>query len=276
QSPLRLGAEEAEQFLYWWERGCWVGIGHMTTAGTTAPVTLAGLVTQTLAENLALALLQSAFYGDVWWSPGMLAGVADMRTLVRPYGAPENALANMMGASMARFYGLPFFGHSGCTDAKLPSAEAAAHKAMTILPTLLAGGDAFLDAGLLSSDEVVSPIQLILDAELGSALRHMLGDFEVSEESIGFEAIRDVAPEGLFISHEHTLRWFRRELWEPQIWSREMLPSWENSGRKTDVDRALDLYREISATRPLPQCLTEDEERALLEVIRRAEASLGS
>ncbi|MCX7599360.1 MAG: trimethylamine methyltransferase family protein, partial [Armatimonadetes bacterium] len=47
QSPLRLGAEEAEQFLYWWERGCWVGIGHMTTAGTTAPVTLAGLVTQT-------------------------------------------------------------------------------------------------------------------------------------------------------------------------------------------------------------------------------------
>lgn len=276
QSPLRVGAEEARQFLYWWEQGCRVWIGHMTTGGTTAPVTLAGLVTQTLAENLALALIQAAFYGDFSWTPSMMASVADMRTLVRPYGAPEMALANMMGASMARFYGLPFFGHSGCTDAKLPSAEAAAHKLLSVLSTLLSGGDAFIDAGLLAVDEVVSPVQLILDAELGGALRHMLGEFQVSEQSIGFDAIREVAAGGLFINHEHTLRWFRGELWQPQIWSREMLASWQTSGRKLDVDRALDLYHEISATRPLPQYLAEDEEEALLEVIRRAEASLGS
>ena len=276
QSPLRLGAEEARQFLFWWERGCRVWIGHMTTGGTTAPVTLAGLVTQTLAENLALALLQAAFYGDFSWSPSMMASVADMRTLMRSYGAPEMALANMMGASMARFYGLPYFGHSGCTDAKLPSAEAAAHKLLSVLPTVLAGGDAFIDAGLLSVDEVVSPVQLILDAELGGALRHMLRQFEVSDETIGFDAIRDVASSGLFISHEHTLRWFRQELWHPRIWSREMLDSWQKSGCKLDADRALDLYREISATQTLPQHLAEDEERALLEVIRRAESSLGS
>lgn len=276
QSPLRLGAEEAKQFVFWWERGCRVGIAHMPTGGTTAPVTLAGLVTQTLAENLAIALVQAAFYGDYSWAPSMMASVADMRTLMRPYGAPEAALANMMGASMARFYGLPFFGHSGCTDAKLPSEEAAAHKLLSVLSTLLSGGDAFLDAGLLAVDEVVSPIQLILDAELGGAVRHMLAEFDVSEESIGFDAICKVAPSGLFISHEHTLKWFRRELWEPRIWSREMLDAWEKSGRKTDVDHALELYREISATKALPQYLTEDEEHTLLAVIRRAEASLGS
>jgi len=104
----------------------------------------------------------------------------------------------------------------------------------------------------------------------------MLRQFEVSDETIGFDAIRDVASSGLFISHEHTLRWFRQELWHPRIWSREMLDSWQKSGCKLDADRALDLYREISATQTLPQHLAEDEERALLEVIRRAESSLGS
>ena len=116
----------------------------------------------------------------------------DMRTAIRPYGRPEMAITNVMTAQLARHLGASFAGHGGLSDAKRPSVEAGAQKALTAIPTLLAGGHLWLDAGLLAIDEVCSPIQMVLDNEFISVLKHLVRPFAVDEEAVGLDTISGV------------------------------------------------------------------------------------
>jgi trimethylamine---corrinoid protein Co-methyltransferase len=267
-SPLRLTREEAAQFVWWWEQGCRVGVEHMTTAGLSAPVTPAGMIVVNLAEQIALALLHKACYGESRLRIYTMVSAVDMRTMIRPYGRPEMPIGDLLGAAMARFYGVEAMGHSGLTDAKQPSCEAGAQKAISALACLLGGADAMVEAGLLSLDEVHSPIQMILDHELAGALLRFLKPADTSEEAIGFETIREVGPGGTFSDQMHTAEHFRDAIWEPSVWTRQMLAAWEQGGRRNDVDRARERYHAImDGARPVIE-LSEEEQAELLALIR--------
>jgi trimethylamine--corrinoid protein Co-methyltransferase len=268
---LKLGRHEAYQVLYFHERGLKVNIGgSMLTMGATAPVTLAGAVTLNLAEQLALRLLEWALWGEKKLSVGASISVMDMRTTIRPFGRPEMAIANLMTAQIARSIGAAFGGHAGLSDAKLPSPEASAQKALTAIPTLLAGGHVWFDAGLLGIDEVCSPIQMVLDDELMSALKRYTHDFEIDPETIGLETIFEAGPGGQYLDKIHTATHFRREHWNPGLWSREMLHPWLEGGCKLDVDRARERILDMQKVDPQGSQLPETLEREILEIIKRA------
>ena len=273
--PLRLGRHEANQVAYFRERGLRVGIGGgMPAMGATAPVTVAGAVTLNLAEQLALRILEWALFGHRRLHLGCSISVMDMRTSIRPFGRPEMAIANLMTAQLARHYGASFSGHAGLSDAKLPSAEAGAQKALTAMPTLLAGGSVWIDAGLLSIDEVFSPIQMVLDNELLSALKHFAHEFEISEDSIGLATILEAGPGGQFLDTPHTARYFRSEHWEPEIWSRRMLRPWMDAGSPLDVDKARDIALEVQHQGTTYPGMSESLEREVLRVIDQAKQAM--
>jgi trimethylamine--corrinoid protein Co-methyltransferase len=278
--PLKLGRHEAYQVAYFWERGLRVHVGDMYAMGASAPVTLAGAVALNLAEQLALRMLDGALYGGRRLHLGASISVMDMRTTIYPYGRPEMAIANLMTAQMARHYGASFSGHAGLTDAKLPSVEAGAQKALTALPTLLAGGSLWLDAGLLSIDEVCSPLQMVLDNEFLGALKHLAGCFPITEEAIGLETILEAGPGGHYLDKMHTVRYLRSEHWQPSLWSRKMLRPWMEEGRLLDVDRAREVVREVEAMAgqreqgPGSGAMSEALEREVLRVIERARAQV--
>jgi trimethylamine--corrinoid protein Co-methyltransferase len=277
--PLKLGRHEAYQVAYFWERGLRVRIGGgMPAMGATAPVTLAGAVALNLAEQLALRMLDWALFGEARLHLNASISVMDMRTTIRPFGRPEMAIANLMTAQLARHYGASFSGHAGLSDAKLPSVEAGAQKALTAVPTLLAGGSLWLDAGLLSIDEVCSPIQMVLDDELLSALEHMAHEFQISEEAIGLETILEAGPGGHFLDKMHTVRHFRTEHWNPTLWSRRMLRPWMEDGCRLDVDQAqevaLQVLSEVRQRGLEPGEMSASLEREVLGVIERARQAL--
>ncbi len=266
-SPLRMSAEEAAQFVWWWSRGFDVRIDHMTTAGLTGPVTPAGVVVVHLAEEIAMGLLRKACYGT--HSMDMLAMLApvDMRTTIRPYGRPEMATQNRLFAMMARYYQNACFLHSGTVDAHVPSNESGVQKVMNTLSSLLTGADTMIDAGGLSICDGHSPIQMILDDELAGALQSFLRPYDCSDDAIGFDAIAEAGPGGLFIFNDHTVERFREELWEPVTWNRIALESWLSTGRRIDVDLAREKYDAIMAATPPLTELGEQEEKELLGVI---------
>ena len=72
-----------------------------------------------------------------------------------------------------------------------PSFEAGMQRALTAIPTLIAGG-VNIDSGLLSTDEICSPIQMILDNESIGALKRFVTEFEVTEGAIGIDEILKV------------------------------------------------------------------------------------
>ncbi|MBI3986854.1 MAG: trimethylamine methyltransferase family protein, partial [Lentisphaerae bacterium] len=266
-SPLRFSAEEAAQFVWWWEKGLHVGIAHMTTAGLTAPVTISGLATMNIAEEIALALLDKACYGSNRLSFLAMVAPLDMRTTMRPYGRPEMPLANSLVTAMARFYGVECFVQSGVSDAKTPGSQAGAQKTISALSGLMSGADAMIDAGLLSSDELYSPLQMVLDNELAGALERLMRPVDCSNEAIGFETMREVGPGGLFTAAEHTVERYRDEIWEPSLWDRVLFSAWQADGRKTESDRARETFERIMAAPPVIERLQPGEEAALRRII---------
>ena len=236
--PMKLGRHEAYQVMYFWERGLRVRIGDMFSLGSSAPVTLAGAVTLNLAEQLALRMIEAALFGKKKLHLGGSIAVFDMRTTFYRSAPPERSLAHLMTAQMARFYGASFSGHALLTDAKRPSVEAGAQKAMNALLLLLAGGSIWYPVGLLSADEICSPIQMILDDEILDILRHYQKEFEVSEDSIGIETVLEAGPGGHFLDKDHTAKYYRQELWQPRMFTNQMLQGWEAAGGLLDVDKA--------------------------------------
>jgi trimethylamine--corrinoid protein Co-methyltransferase len=273
-SPLRFGKEEASHFLYFYDRGLPVALGHQVSVGGSAPVTVAGAFALELAQTLLAHIVRRAYSGHRRLHLSTSLGPLDMRTLAHSYGAPEIVLGNLMAAQMARYYGATYSSNSGLSDAKLPSAEAGAQKVMTCLPSLLAGGSGTIAAGVLGLDMVFSPIQMILDNELVGALKRLLRGVTVDEEKLAVEVIKAVGPGGSFVGAEHTARHFREEQWHPQLWSRESLSSWLAAGERVDEDRALDRYQEIMALPDLEPKLSEEAERPLRQIIARAEKAL--
>jgi len=265
---LKLGRHEAYQVAYFWERGLRVGIGgSMLTMGANAPVTLAGSVCLNLAEQLALRILDWALWSEQRLSIGSSIAPLDMRTIIRPFGRPEMAIANLMTAQIARHYGANFWGHAGLSDAKLPSVEAGYQKALSAVSLLMAGGSLWMDAGLLAIDEVCSPVQMVLDNEFLGTLEWFTREFDVDDEAIGLETILAAGPGGSYAAEMHTASRFRKELWQPSIWAREMLGVWMSKGSKLDADKAADF---ALAVEPMSPQISEEFDREILRIIENA------
>lgn len=268
-SPLVLAREQADMVAFFAEQGLPVGIGSMSSLGGSAPVTIAGALALHLAEKLFVNALQRALFGRRTLDITCSVAPLDMRTGMYPYGRPEKGLCNLAMAQLARRYAASYSANCGSADAKRPGVEAGYEKVMNALPLLLASGRTRISCGQLSVDEVVSPIQMILDDEIVSALGRFARGFRVGEESLAFDATRSVGPGGSFMGHEHTVRHFREALWEPRLGARDMLGGWLRSGGATAEHRAMALWRESESLPPLPSRLSPEGERDVLAEVRK-------
>ena len=240
----------------------------MPFPGSMHPVTLAGALVQMNAEILsAIALAQLVNPGaPVLYA--VYAGIMDMRVASHVFGTPEVALLHAAAAQMAKRYGLPCDLCSGHTDSKVPDAQAAYEKMMTLIPPALAGADGLrlvageLDFGLSASYE-----QMVIDNEIAGQVLRITRGIEVSDETLALDVIKEVGPAGNYLSHGHTLKHFRDELWLPQLADRQSRGTWESDGQKDMLRRAQERVRDILENHH-PQPLDEDRRLAVASVVR--------
>jgi len=272
-SPLRLARSECEQLLYFHSRGLHMSVGHMLSLGLSTPVTTAGAAVLKLAESLFLSILRRALYGGRGFSLGGFGVVGEMRNARSMGGRPERLSVELVLGQVARWYGVRSGAGGGLSDAKEPSPEAGMQKALASAIVLSACGSVWLDAGLLSLDEINSPEQIVHDAELTGAIQHMIRPIKVSPETLAVEDIAAIGPGGSFMTSELTARRFRCDLWQPRIWDWQALPEWVASGTHSDRYRAKERIREILASPPSEPAISEDLERDLRAIIARAVAA---
>ena len=268
-SPLKFGQVEADQFLYFYEKGLRTRVGNMAAVGGTTPVTLAGALALQLAECLFVSILNRAFFQSdtIYFSSSI--PVLDMSSGAFQYGRPEQSLLSIAGAQIADYLGADFGSHGGLSDAKAPGHEAGVQKAYSAMINGVISGHGSIEAGLLGVDEIFSPVQMILDDEVTGAFKRIAQGFEVDEEALAAEVVHEVGPGGKFLDTMHTAVNFRQSLWQPSLWSREMYTVWDSKGRPTEVDKARKKYRSILEESPaLEPQLSEDFERRLLQIIK--------
>jgi trimethylamine--corrinoid protein Co-methyltransferase len=195
-------------------------IVSMPLAGGTAPVTLAGSVTQHAAEALAgITLHQLAGPGSpiVW---GGAPAIFDMRTGGAPMGAVETAMLNMACAEVGKHLGLPTHGYLVATDSKLVDAQAGAESERSAMLGALAGINMISGAGMLESLACFSVEKLVIDAEsIASAQRLMRGievrGDDVRSESLATAMFAQTGLSGEFLQLKETRALFRQEQYLP-------------------------------------------------------------
>jgi trimethylamine--corrinoid protein Co-methyltransferase len=230
-SPLRHSDTAVEKLLFMAQNRLPVVYSPAPVQGGTAPITLAGALTQANAEILSgLVIHQLKRAGSpIVYGAGMHH--LDMKTSISLYTCPEFVLARVAVAEMGRFYNMPTWGYAGDANSCVVDEQASAEATFSILASLLAGNNLTHDIGYLESGKTTAPEMIVLCDEIISMLRQFMGGIAFDSESFAMRAIEETGPDGNYIINDHTLRNFRG-LWRPSFFSRLGGDAWEKKGSK--------------------------------------------
>lgn len=212
--------------------------------GASAPVTLAGCIAQTNAESLSGLVIHQLKCPGAPFIYGADATILDMNTMTFGYGAPELQLMDIAFADLARRYQLPFFCIAGATDAKVLDAQAGAEMALSLLISILNGCNLIHDVGYLEGGMCSSAESIVMGDELIGMVKRYLAGFDIDEDTLALDVIDRVKPMGDFLSEEHTLENYRRDVWYPSIFDRRRYEAWFADGGE-EINKPL--YRKARA-----------------------------
>jgi trimethylamine--corrinoid protein Co-methyltransferase len=230
-SPLQMDGHSLETLMTYATHHQPTLISPCVMAGTTGPVTLAGTIALANAEALAgIALAQMVAPG----APvvyGFQSTSADMRTGGIAIGGPERALCVAYGARLARAYGIPSRGGGADNDALDVSEQSGYESMMTMLVTRLEKVNFVLhSAGMAASFAAMSYPQFVFGLEMLGMIERYKRGVTVRPDTLAVDVIREVGPGGQFLTHKHTLKYCRGELYVPEISQRGII------GRTYDED----------------------------------------
>ena len=219
----------------------------MPFCGSIYPVTLPGTLVQANAETLPVIILAQIINPGcpVIYAPSY-GGIMDMRVGSHCFGTPESALYGAAAAQLGKWYNLPTNIMMGTTDSKAPDAQAAYEKMMTFLLPALAGTDCMsLSGGMLDFALGASYEQMVIDNEMAGQVLRVRQGFEVNEETLAVDVIKQVGHGGTFLQTEHTLKHFRKELYFTDFADRNPYETWAAEGRQDMLHKAKDRAAKI-------------------------------
>ncbi len=247
-SPLGYSREMTEALMEYarWRQP--VLIALLVMAGSTGPITLAGVLAQQNAEILAGVTLAQLISPGTPVIYGSTSTNILMKTGALSIGSPELALIVTATAQMARHYGLPSRGGGALTDAHSADAQAGLESMLSLLTTVNSGVDFVLHAaGILSSYLAFSYEKFVIDDEMCGMVRSFRRGITVTPETLAYEVIANVGPGGNFLMEPHTVERCRTEFWQPEFYSRESLESWMTDGRPDVAQRARQRWQMLLA-----------------------------
>lgn len=184
----------------------------MSLGGMSAPITLAGMITNANTENLAsLVISQTAAPGarHIYCSEST---PANMTTGNIVYEAPESMLICIATGQMARRYGLPNYTGQWGVNGVIPGMPVSFNELSAITMSMFSGTDIAGGAGGIDEAKGGSLEQLLIDAYLWDNFKTFLRRVEISREKIALDVVREVGHGKTFLTHSHTAKNFKQEL----------------------------------------------------------------
>ena len=246
-SPLKLDIGTTRVLETAVGHGIPVALSSAPVTGSTAPATLAGLLTLVHAEELFGIVLAQIIREGTPVLYGPVPAVANMRNMAYLGGAVETGMMNAAAVQMANHIGVPIYSDAGQTDSKLPDIQAGYEKAANIFQVALAGGNYIHHAaGMLESMLAVSYEQFVIDNDICGVVSRALRGIEVNDDTLALDVINTVGPGGNYLTQRHTLKYARSdEFYIPDGADRNSRVAWENAGGKDARERAREIAREI-------------------------------
>jgi trimethylamine--corrinoid protein Co-methyltransferase len=243
-------------------------------AGAMAPVTAAGVCSQTLAEALAgMAFVQLTRPG----APvvlGSFASSMSMQSGAPTFGTPEPALVLYVMAALARRLGVPFRSGGSLCASKVADAQAAYESAATLIPTVMGGVNFVLHAaGWLEGGLSVGYEKFVLDADQCGMMAVLVKGVDMSENGQALDAIRQNGPGQHFLGTAHTLANFETAFYRSETADNNSFEQWQEDGSLDAAQRANAIWKRTLAEYEAPP-IDPAVDEALLDFIARRKASM--
>ncbi len=211
-------------------------------AGATAPAPIAGAIVQAVAECLAGVVYVNAIKPGHTAIFGTWPFVSDLRTGAMSGGSGEQALLTAGCAQMHHFLGIPGGAAAGIADAKLPDMQAGWEQMCSNVMAGLSGLNmVYESAGMHASLLGFCFESLILgDDLLGQAMRCVRG-IEITDETLGFETMRDVCigGPGHYLGTDQTLGLMETEYVYPVVADRTSPKEWVERDKPDLIQSAI-------------------------------------
>ena len=244
-SPLIHSSEALKKLLFCAEMGIPITYASGVMSGATGPVTLAGSLVQGNAECLSGLIIHQLKQQGAPFILGIVAAPMDMQTTICLYGGPEVPLYHMAVGELGRYYGIPSYGISGCSDACLLDEQAAVEATFSIAAAAWSGTNLIHDNGYLGNGMIGNLEYLVMVDEIIDMTKHFMRGIEVNERTVPLDLIDEVGPGGHFLTADHTFRYFQEETWYPEYMNRAPFQDWLQKGKVLMEDLLKDRVQEL-------------------------------
>jgi trimethylamine--corrinoid protein Co-methyltransferase len=271
-SPLKIDTAQGHGMKVLVEHNQPLTVTPEAMGGTTAPVTLAGLLVQHNAEVLAHITLAQIIRPGAPILYGTCSTIADMRTANAALGSFETGLITAGCAQLARSYNIPSRGVGGTTDSKMPDIQCGFERMMNLYAAYMAGINYITCAGTLEHTIVGSHELMVLDNELAGMLMRVRRGIDVNEKTLAVDLISNLGWSESYVDQMHTAENFRSEIFLSQLIDHQVRDAWVAAGSKTMLDRCSERVEQIVANHKpneLPAKLEDDMQRFIDEVAAR-------
>jgi trimethylamine--corrinoid protein Co-methyltransferase len=239
-------------------------------AGSTGPVTLAGVLALQNAQILAGIVLAQSVNPGTPIAYGGICGPMDFRTGIIPDGAPEVSKMTSAIAQLAKYYDIPSRSGGALTDAHVPDIQAGVESALGLATAAESGIHLIIHAcGLLGSFIGFSYEKFIIDEELCAMVRNLLEPITITMDEIDLKTIEQVGIGGEFLTHQKTLERCRTEFYLTNLMNRLSYESWTESGEKRLEQTAEEMVTQRLSSYQRPSMDPDIEQALSLYVAKR-------
>ncbi|TFG18049.1 MAG: hypothetical protein EU533_07965 [Promethearchaeota archaeon] len=218
-------------------------------AGTSAPVTLAGLLTQTNAEILSGIVLAQLYNPSAPVFYGSVSHITDMRTGNSAIGSIETGLITAGIAQLAKFYDIPSRALGGVTDSKCLDIQNGIERFNTLMFAALSGINFITCAGTYEATLSGALELTIIDNEIIGMIKRALRGIEVNEKTVDLGVIEKVSTSEIkgstFLSEKHTRDFMKKELFVPKLMDRNRRTTWRKKGSKDLIKLAAEKISDL-------------------------------
>ena len=249
-------------------------VSPFIVGGAMAPVSVAGTLTQVLAEVLAGISYSQLIRPGAPVIFGTFVTSIDMNSGAPTFGTPEASQILYGAGQLARRMGLPYRSGGGLCGSKLPDAQAAYESANTLQAALMGGVNfmlhscGWLEGGLVSSFE-----KFVMDADQLGILHHIAKGVQIDENAQAMGAIREVGPGGHYLGCDHTQTNFKSAFWRTEILDYKPFETWQEEGARDTVTLASERAEKMINTYQKP-AMDPAVEEALNHYVARKKASV--
>lgn len=236
-SPMAFDPFLLEMAIRYIPRDASFSIGNMPMQGATMPIDVFGSISQSCAEVLGGATILKilAPKSEVSFAPFVYPFDMKYGTIV--YGGPDFITGNIIFNQVAKFYGTTIMAKAFNTMAKSPDDAQVGINLCGCVLMMLAGMKNFGWSGTCCIDEIGSIEKVIIDYEIFKMAKHIADGFDFNPSDTS-EILDQCIKEGTFLTHETTLKNYKKQLFESEIFSNETFATWDSSGRKKLIDKA--------------------------------------